>query len=251
MNVFKRIFKVGESEAHSIVDKLEDPIKMTEQGIRDFKVDLDKSLKALAEVKALAIRSRNEIETNKRRAGEYEQKAVSLLERAKNGAISQEEADRLAESALQKQQECLDHVKRATVEHEKFQANVDKLEANVKKLKSNISKWENEAKTLKARAKVGQATKNVNKQLASIDSSSTVSLLERMRDKVEKEEALSESYAEIANESKSVDDEIDSALGKTDTSGSASLAALKAKMNEQKAKASEPKKAPGQDAAKK
>jgi phage shock protein A len=37
MNVFKRLFKVGEAEAHSALDKLEDPIKMTEQGIRDLK----------------------------------------------------------------------------------------------------------------------------------------------------------------------------------------------------------------------
>ena len=34
------------------MDKLEDPIKMTEQGIRDMKKDLESSLKALAEVKA-------------------------------------------------------------------------------------------------------------------------------------------------------------------------------------------------------
>ena len=44
MNVFKRLFRVGEAEAHSALDKLEDPIKMTEQGIRDLKKDLDASL---------------------------------------------------------------------------------------------------------------------------------------------------------------------------------------------------------------
>ena len=37
MNVFKRLFKVGEAEAHSAMDQLENPIKMTEQGIRDLK----------------------------------------------------------------------------------------------------------------------------------------------------------------------------------------------------------------------
>ena len=61
MNIFKRLFKIGEAEAHSALDKLEDPIKMTEQGIRDMKSDLDKSLHALAEVKAMAIRSKNDL----------------------------------------------------------------------------------------------------------------------------------------------------------------------------------------------
>ena len=46
MNVFRRLFKIGEAEAHSAIDKLEDPTKLTEQGNRDHKADLDKSLKA-------------------------------------------------------------------------------------------------------------------------------------------------------------------------------------------------------------
>jgi phage shock protein A len=40
MSVFKRLFRVSQAEAHAIVDKFEDPIKMTEQGIRDLKKDL-------------------------------------------------------------------------------------------------------------------------------------------------------------------------------------------------------------------
>ena len=59
MNIFRRLFRIGSAEANSMVDKLEDPIKMTEQGIRDLKGDLGKALEALAEVKALAIRARN------------------------------------------------------------------------------------------------------------------------------------------------------------------------------------------------
>ena len=47
MSLFKRIFKVGQAEAHSAMDKLEDPIKLTEQGIRDLKKDLDGSLQGL------------------------------------------------------------------------------------------------------------------------------------------------------------------------------------------------------------
>ena len=50
--------------------------------------------------------------------------------------------------------------------------------------------------------------------------------------KVAEDEALAESYGDIANESKSVDDEIDKALssGTAEVQASDSLAALKAKM---------------------
>jgi len=84
----------------------------------------------------------------------------------------------------------------------KFEAHVAKLDGNNKKLRSNVKKYENELRTLRARAKVSKATKNINKQLANVDSSSTVSMLEKMKEKVAQEEALAESYADIANESR-------------------------------------------------
>ena len=71
MSVFKRLFKIGQAEAHTIVDKLEDPIKLTEQGIRDLKKDLDESLKALAEVKAMSIRAKKESAEARSRAKSY------------------------------------------------------------------------------------------------------------------------------------------------------------------------------------
>lgn len=230
MSFFKRLFKVGEAEAHSMVDKLEDPIKMTEQGIRDMKQDMDQALKALAEVKALAIRNRNDANVHRSKASEYEKKAVMLLQSAQSGKMSPEEADRLAASALQKKEEALQAFNVASQNQKKMDAQVAQLEGKIKQMKSNISKWENESRTLKARAKVSDATKNVNKQLAQIDSSSTVSMLERMKEKVEKEEALAEAYGDIADENRSLDQEIDSALAESGTAGSDSLAALKAKM---------------------
>jgi len=232
MNIFKRIFKMGEAEAHSAVDKLENPIKMTEQGIRDLKKDLDKSLHALAEVKAMAIRSKNDVQTFTNKSKDYEQKAMLLLKRAQNGDIDAGEADRLASEALLKKEENTEHANRAKAEKDKFEASVAQLDQNVKRIKSTVSKYENELKTLKARVKVSSATKNLNKQMAQIDSSSTVSMLERMKEKVEQDEALAESYGEIANESKSVDDEIDKALegGTSEAKAADDLAALKAKM---------------------
>ncbi|MEO1050326.1 MAG: PspA/IM30 family protein [Bacteroidota bacterium] len=232
MNVFKRLFNIGKAEAHSAIDKLEDPIKMTEQGIRDLKKDLDNGLKALAEVKAMAIRSKNEIETHKNKAADYEQKAMLLLKRAQDGQMDASEADRLASEALVKKEEAAKQVARAQTEKEKFDQNVSQIDQNVKKLRSNISHYENELKTLKARAKVSETTQKLNKQMAQIDSGSTITMLERMKDKVSEQEALAESYGEIANESKSVDEEIDKALesGTAEAKASDDLAALKAKM---------------------
>ncbi len=229
MGLFRRLFKIGQSEAHAMVDKLEDPVKLTEQGIRDLKEDLDKSLKALAEVKALAIRSKNDVDNYRRKVTDYEQKAMTLVKRAQQGSISPEEADRLATIALSKKEENAQNAKRAYDEQKRLDQQVAQLESSIRKIRQNISRWENEARMLKARSKVSKATQKVNKQLASIDSSGTVSMLERMKEKVEESEALAEAYGDIAEENKSVDEELDAALGNNESSSDA-LEALKAKM---------------------
>lgn len=230
MNIFKRLFNVGKAEAHAAIDKLEDPIKMTEQGIRDMKKDLTAALEGLAQVKAMLIRSKNDKEQFETKAKDYQNKAMLILQKVQKGALSTEDGDRLAKEALVKKDENQAHVDRCNTEIEKFSQSVSQLETNVNTLKSNISKWENELKTLKARVKVSNATKNLNKQMAAIDSSSTVNMLEKMKEKVAQEEALADAYGDIANESKSVDEEIDKVLDDTNSKADNDLDALKKQM---------------------
>jgi len=230
MGIFKRLFKVGQSEANAAIDKLEDPIKMTEQGIKDLKKDLDKSLQALAEVKSVAIRTRKEVTEHTNRAKSYEHKAVQLLQKAQSGGLSEAEADRLATEALNRKEESERHAATAKENHTQLQQQIQQLKNNVDKLKSSIAKYENELKMLKARSRVSNATKKLNKSMAKVDSSGTIALLERMKEKVDQDEAMAEAYGEIANENRGIDAEIDDVLD-TPSGGSSALAELKAKMN--------------------
>ena len=227
MNIFRRLFNIGKAEANSAIDKMEDPIKMTEQGIRNMKLDLDKSLEALAQIKAMSIRANNEKEEYSSTAKDYQNKAMLILKKAQNGDIDAVEADRLAKEALIKKEEATKHIARAKGEADKFNKSVAQLEKNVSEIKSNIGNWENELKTLKARVKVSNATKNLNKQMAEIDSSSTVSMLERMKEKVQQEEALAEAYGDIADSSKSIDDELNRAVNTEEANADSDLAKLK------------------------
>ncbi|GAK74546.1 phage shock protein A [Nonlabens ulvanivorans] len=227
MNIFKRIFKIGEAQANKAVDNLEDPITMTEQGIRDMKADLNKSVEAMAQVKALAIRSKNERDEHESKAKDYESKAMLILKKAHSGDMAVEEADRLAKEALAKKEEAQQHANRAAADTEKFEKNVSQLKDTIETIKGNITNWENELKTLKARVKVSDATKNVNKQMAELDSAGTVSMLERMKEKVAQDEALAEAYGDLAKTTKSVDDEIDAAADMTESKLDDDLAKLK------------------------
>jgi len=227
MNIFKRLFKIGEAETNSALDKMEDPIKMTEQGIRDMKLDLDKSLEALAQVKALAIRAKNDQEEFQNKVDDYQNKAIIILKKAHSKDMEHAEADRLAQEALLQKEAAEQQVLRAKEESVKFDNNVAQLQKNIQTIKANIGNWENELKTLKARVKVSNATKNLNKQMAELDSTGTVSMLERMKEKVAQEEALAEAYGDIANASKSIDEEIDKAADTSKAKASDELAKLK------------------------
>ena len=77
MGFFSKLFKIAQSKAHTAVDNLEDPIQLTEQGIRDLKAKLKEAMVSLAQVKSTAIRLE--------RDSEEEAKQWALGEGAEHG----------------------------------------------------------------------------------------------------------------------------------------------------------------------
>ncbi len=229
--IFQRLFKVGQSEAHSAIEKFENPIKMTEQGIRDLKKDLQETMRSLAEVKGVAIRLRREAEDDKKRAADYERKAMLLLNKMESGEMDPAQAERLATESLNRKEEVSQKAVRLMQDWERQDKMATQLQRGVEKLKSTVSTHENDLITLRARAKTAAATKKINAQMAKVDSSGTIAMLEKMKAKVEEDEALAESYGELAGADKSVDDEINAALeGGSSSEGRDRLLELKTRM---------------------
>ena len=229
--IFQRLFKTGEAQAHALVDKLEDPIRMSDQAIRDLKKDLHQSLQSLAEVKSIGIRMNKDADDAKQLAQDYERKAMLLLQKAESGELDASDADRLAGESLTRKEEAaaraIEHGQQAAGQQDM----VAKLHNNVNDLKSKIASYENDLTMLKARAKTADATRKINQRMANVDSGGTVALLERMKEKVDEEEALSQAYGEMGDAATSVDDEISKALASgSSVKAKDSLAELKAKM---------------------
>ena len=107
----------------------------------------------------------------------------------------------------------------------------DLLQDKVQQLKTAITSYENELVTLRARAKTAESTKKINQHLAKVDSSSTIAMLERMKQKVEEDEALAQAYGEVGQVDTSVDAEINKALASSQPSQTQDqLQAMKAKL---------------------
>ena len=230
--LFKRIFRVAQSEAHAAIDKLEDPVKMTDQGIRELKQNFAVSMQSLAQVKASAIRLKKDGEDQLRIAQDYERKAMLLLQRASKGEMDIAEAERLATEALNKKAEFEARGRDLLSQHATQQQLADSLQVKVDKLRQSITKYENELITLKARARTAESMRKINQQLSGVDSDGTVAMLEKMKEKVRQEESLAEAYGQIVDGSTSIDEQIEKALKAPSVSGapSDSLLELKRKM---------------------
>ncbi|WP_209388859.1 PspA/IM30 family protein [Chryseobacterium sp. RR2-3-20] len=227
MNIFKRLYAIGKAEVNSVLENFEDPIKLTEAGIADMKDQLTESVEALAQLKALSIRKKNEAEAESLSAKDYYAKAVLLIQKSEKGEVDAADSDRLAKEALKKQTEAQKNAELLRSETEKLQDECEKMQTNIHQLKSNISKWENELRTLEARVQVSEATKDINRKMTQIDSSSAVSMLEKLKERVVQQEAVSEAYSELAKTDKSVDEEIDSLVNNADTEAEKALQKLK------------------------
>jgi phage shock protein A len=230
--LFSRVLRLGKSEAHAVMDKFEDPIKMTEQGIRELKKDLEESMKSLAQVKGIVIRMKNDAENKKKLAADYESKAMALLQKAQQGSLDMAEAERLATDVLGRKETASQEALRLSKELTNQESMALQLQNNVEKLRTTVQRYENDLITLRARAKTAAATRKLNAQIAKVDSDGTIVMLEKMRNKVEEDESLAQAYGEIADSGQSIDDQITKALGEgSSTPGvSDSLTALKAKM---------------------
>jgi phage shock protein A len=230
MNIFKRLFRIGQAEIHAAVDKMEDPIKMTEQGLRELRTDLAEATEAYAKVKALAIRTENDQLHRLEESRSYGEKAILIMQKAQTGQVDMVKAEELAREALSLHRKYHLESEDLGVQVVALQQSSREMQRNTEILQENMEKWEKELRTLRARMKVSKATEQVNKQLAHVDSNGIISMLERMKSKVEDQEALAKAYGEIGRERNSKKDELDSLLKNDSSSIERDLQAIKEKL---------------------
>jgi phage shock protein A len=230
MNIFKRLFRIGQAEIHAAVDKMEDPVKMTEQGLRELREDLAEATESYARVKALAIRTENEQLHCLQESTNYAEKAILIMQKAQTGQVDLVKAEALAREALSLRRKFYLESEELGTQIITLQQSSSEMLRNTEILKDNLEKWEKELRTLRARVKVSSATEQVNKQMAQLDNNGTIAMLQRMKSKVEDQEALSKAYGEIAHSKNSLKDELDSLLKNDSLSIEKDLQAIKEKL---------------------
>ena len=209
---FARLRKVFQAEAHTALSEFEDPIGFTKQGIRYLKRNLSEGTVSLAQAKSVALRMRQEAETERRRAADFEHKAVALIERGRSRELLGAKADRLAVEALRLKGDADTRHLTLSQYAEQQEELAAQLENRIEALKHEVSRYEDELVTLQALTQTVHSAKTISQRLTEDDPGTVTTLLAHMREKVADEEVLAEAYARLSEAPESIEREIDEAL---------------------------------------
>lgn len=229
MNIFKRLLKIGQAEIHALVDKMENPIHLIENGIEEMKQQLSELTESYITNRAQIIRSENLAKNKLNDAESYEEKALLLLQKAQKQEIDSTKADQLALEALSIKKKLTEEATEITTQSAIFVEKINLINNKIDILKFNIAKWEKELTTLKAKQRINNASAFANQQMANIDNNSTIELLEKMKSKLEFQEAHNEATEEV-NQLRA-EQQIDYLLRHSDNSPNDELEQLKRKIN--------------------
>ncbi|MCA5004425.1 PspA/IM30 family protein [Sphingobacterium bovistauri] len=228
MNIFKRLLKIGQAEIHALVDKMENPIRLIENGIEEMKQQLSELTEAYILNRAQIIRNENLAKNKLNDAESYEAKAVLLLQKAQKQEIESSKADHLALEALNIKKKLTQEATEVTNENLLFAEKTNLINNKIDILKFNIAKWEKELSTLKAKQRINNASEFANQQMANIDNNSTIELLKKMKLKLQNQEAHNDATEEIIQ--LSTEQQIDYLLDSSDNTAMQDLEQLKQKI---------------------
>ncbi len=231
MGLFERIFRIGKSEANAVVDKLEDPIKMADQVLRELKDNYQQAIVGESEVKAAALQHRAEEQKARAKADEWEKKANDLLDLVEEGKLDAEKGNSLASTAAESHDQAAKQANEYAAMAQKEEQALAVMETAIQQLKDKIAEAENRTNLLKSRAKTADVSEKINKTLSSVDTDGLMGTLDRMDAKVTAQEFRSQAYAEVRDTTLSSEQEINKILG---TTSSSALDAIKAKRNANK-----------------
>lgn len=204
MSIFKRLRDLTMSNINAIIDKAEDPIKMTDQYIRDMTEDLEDAEKAVAA----------QIAIEKRFKALYEEQAALVEKRTQQAhTAAQAQNVELARRALEEKKaaEAKRDEYKASYDQNKLAA--DNLRSKLEEMRKQLTAMKNKRETLVARYNAAKAQTEINKAMNGFGSDTAAAGLKRMEEKMLAMEARAEASNEMSQREKSLDEEFES-LGK-------------------------------------
>ncbi|NJJ37576.1 PspA/IM30 family protein [Paenibacillus apii] len=204
MSIFKRLRDLTLSNINAIIDKAEDPIKMTDQYIRDMTEDLEDAEKAVAAQIAIEKKFKQLYEEQEALVNKRTQQAHTA---AQAGNVD------LARRALEEKKTAEGKLTEYKASYDQNKASADNLRAKLEEMRKQLNQMKSKRETLVARYNAAKAQTEINKAMSGFSSDTAAAGLKRMEEKMLQAEAQAEASNELAGSNKSLDDEFEK-LGK-------------------------------------
>ncbi len=198
-----RIAQLTRANLHALLDQAEDPEKMLDQMVRDFRSSISEAEEAIAQTIGNLRLAEADRDEDVAAAREWGSKAVAASRKADELRRQEKtaEADRfdtLARVALERQIAAENEVKASEPVIASQTEVVEKLKTGLQQMKVKLEDLQRTRDQLIARQKSAQAQAQVQDAVRSIDLLDPTSEVSRFEEKIRREEALVAGRSELA-----------------------------------------------------
>lgn len=198
MSIFKRLRDLTLSNVYALIEKAEDPIKLTDQYIRDMQADLEDAEKAVA----------SQIALEKKFKLLYEDQAALVEKRNEQAHLAaQAQNIELARRALEEKKAAEQKMNEYKASYDQNKASADNLRAMLEDMRKQLQEMKNKRETLVARYNAAKAQQEINKAMSGFNADSAASGLKRMEEKMLQMEAQAEAGNVLNARERSLDEE--------------------------------------------
>jgi len=197
MNIFKRAFRIGQANVNATLDKLEDPVKMIDQILRELDEDVSKVTAAVTTQMAVEKRFERELKEAEEMVEKRALQARAAVEKGE---------DELAKQALIEKTRYTEKRDMLQKNYDQAKANADKLRRQLSDMKSKVEEMKTQRSSLIAQAQAAKATQKVNETMAGIGNSDNLNAtFTRMQEKINQMHDEANAAQELADEGASLD----------------------------------------------
>jgi phage shock protein A len=187
-----------------MIEKAEDPVKLTDQYIRDMQEDLEDAEKAVAA----------QIAIEKKFKQLYEEQEALVKKRDEQAhTAAQMQNIELVRRALEEKKAAEQKMNEYKTSFDQNKASADNLRSKLDEMRKQLTEMKNKRETLVARYNAAKAQAEINKSMAGFSSDTASAGMKRMEEKMLQMEAQAEASNEMNSKEKSLDAEFE-ALGK-------------------------------------
>lgn len=204
MGLFKRLRDLTMANIYGLIEKAEDPVKMTDQYLRDMQEDLQEAEHGVAAQIAL----------EKKFKALYEEQNALVAKREQQAHLAVEKGDLdLARRVIEDKQNAEKKRDEYKTRYDQNQAAAEKLRGKLEEMRKQVSELRDRRESLVARVNAAKAQKKINDTMSGFDSDTAMAGLKRMEEKTLQMEAEAEASGEIYKKQPSIDEEVEN-LGK-------------------------------------